>query len=214
MAMNFSTDRDLLVLEPHVFRDALVVGQQRLSVADGVVSGTTLSSASADFVSAQVDTGGVVLVSGVALEVVARVGVTDLTVSLLRADVNDPAIAPAGGSGLPVVVRTFAQQAAAVRGVLLGLVGIDEEDTQSTLTAGSIVSRGVMARLEALGTLEQVYAGAVSVVGENAETRQKMREYGRRFNAACRSATVLLDVDGDGVAEVRRSLGSFRISRV
>ena len=71
--MNFSTDRDLLALEPNVFNDVPLTSQRRLSVTDAAITGTTLASASADFVAAQVETGSVVLVNNNPLEVLARV---------------------------------------------------------------------------------------------------------------------------------------------
>ena len=70
--MNFSPDRDLLVYEPTLFNDVPWVSQQRVSVSDGNVTGTTVMSAEADFESAQVEAGAVVLVNKTPFEVVAR----------------------------------------------------------------------------------------------------------------------------------------------
>ena len=96
--MNFSTDRDLLALEPTLFHDVPWVGQQRIVADDATVLGTTLSSAGADFAAAQVEAGGVVLIDRVAHEVLARVDDHTLHVSLLRAR-----LAPVtGGETLPL----------------------------------------------------------------------------------------------------------------
>ncbi|MEZ6193973.1 MAG: hypothetical protein R3C45_22230, partial [Phycisphaerales bacterium] len=95
--MNFSTDRDLLAIEPAVFEDVPFAAQKRLQVADASISGTTVTSASADFVSAQVDAGSVVLIAGLAFEVVSRTDANTIEVSLPRTHKTDPGIP--GGDG-------------------------------------------------------------------------------------------------------------------
>ncbi len=212
--MNFSTDRDLLVIEPNVFRDVPVVGQQRLKTTDGVVSGVMLTSASADFVMGQVDTGGVVLVAGEPLEVLSRIDSNTLTVSKLRTNAADASIPPGDGSGLEVIVRTYAPQAAVVHENLLRLMGIETDDPENNLTENSVISRHVAAHLEALGTLERVYEGAAALVGDNDEIRNKARGFGARFATACRVAIVLLDADGDGQPDIQRRLGVSTFTRV
>lgn len=211
--MNFSTDRDLLALEPNVFRDVPFVAQQRVAVNDGVLTGTTLSSAEADFAAAQVGAGNVVLIDRVAYEVIERVDEGTLTVSLLRARLSDAAIPGPEAIDLEVRVRTFAPQAALVHDSLLRLLGIDPDDADG-LTEDAVVSLSVMARLEAVGTLERIYSGAAALGGDNEMLPIKAREYGRRFHLAASQATVLIDVDGDGHADERRHLGLIRLARV
>lgn len=212
--MNFSTDRDLLVLEPNLFWDVPMLSQQRVRVTDGVVSGTTLTSVTADFVGAQVDVGGVVMIGQVPHEVLGRTDAHTLTVSLLRDGPEDAAIPPQAGTGFEVVVRTFSPQAALVHDVLLRLVGIESDDPGTRVGEEAVLSQGVMANLEALGTLERVYSAARALVGDNGSVAAKAEEYRRRFHAACRAALVLLDLDGDGYADVRRELGVVCFSRV
>lgn len=211
--MNFSTDRDLLTLEPHVFRDVPFLSQQRVSVTDGVISGTTLTSASADFVASQVEAGSVVLVNDVAHEVISRTDANTLSISLPRASLTDAAIPPGDGSALTVMARTFDVQASLVHDSLLRLIGIEPDDPDNELAEDSVVSLGLMHRLEALGTLEGIYSSAFALVGDNAALREKAREYRRRFQAACATATILIDIDGDGFADSRRTLGVIRLHR-
>lgn len=211
--MNFSTDRDLLTLEPHVFRDVPFLSQQRVSVTDGVIAGTTLTSASADFVASQVEAGSVVLVNDVAHEVISRTDANTLSISLPRASLTDAAIPSGDGSALTVMARTFDLQASLVHDSLLRLIGIEPDDPDNELTEDSVVSLGLMHRLEALGTLERIYSSAFALVGDNAALREKAREYRRRFQAACATATILIDIDGDGFADSRRTLGVIRLHR-
>ena len=220
--MNFSTDRDLLVLEPHVFVDVPMMSQQRLSVTDASLSGTTLTTATGDFAAAQVDAGCVLLFTDndTAVEVVSRTDANTVEVSLPRADPNTAPIPPAPGSfpngttGLKVVARTFELQAATVHSLLLRLAGIDTDNPDEPLTADSIVSRSVMAHLEALGTLELTYAAAATITGDNDEVRAKADRYRKRFNDALREACVLLDLNGDGFADQQRRFGLIHMNRV
>ncbi|MEX2212938.1 MAG: hypothetical protein WD768_02345 [Phycisphaeraceae bacterium] len=213
--MLFSTDRDLLALEPNLFTEAVFASQHRLEVADGAVSDTSLTSATADFEAAQIDTGDIVLISDVPCEVIERVSAAALTVSKLRDQLSDAAIPPGDGSSITLIHRSFGPQAKAVHDVLLARLGIDVDDPDASLTEDAIVSLGVMARLETLGTLARVYAAAIVPGGEhNAMLKQKADDYRRRFDLACRSAVVLLDLDGDGRADASRDMGVIELHRV
>ena len=214
--MNLSTDRDLLMLEPAVFADVPFIAQQRVHVTDGILAGTTLMTTEADFALAQVDAGSVALIAGVAYEVISRDDASTLTVSLPRTRLADAAIpsSESDATDLDVKVRTFAPQAALVHDSLLRLLGIDTDDPDAALTEDAVISLSVMARLEALGTLERVYSAAAALSGNNDMLLLKAREYGRRFRAAANQAVVLIDTDGDGHANERRHLGLVRLARV
>ena len=212
--MNFSTDRDLLVYEPTVFTDAPFVAQQRLHVTDAALSGTQLTSADADFNLAQIEAGSVVLVGRTPYEVLQCVNAQTLSVSLLRTRLSDDPIPGPEGTSLDLKARTFAPQAALIHDALLRLLGIDPSDPYTPMTEDAVVSLSVMARLEALGTLERVYSGAAALSGDNEQLRIKARHYARQFQLAAAQSTVLVDVDGDGHADERRHLGLVRMKRV
>lgn len=212
--MNFSSDRDLLALEPNVFQDVPFVAQQRLRVDDGVLAGTSLTSVSADFEAVGVEAGGVALIDRVPYEVISRDDAQSLTVSKLRARLSDSALPGTEGMDVEVIVRSFEPQAALVHDGLLRMLGIDADDPEASLSEDAVVSLSVMARLEALGTLERIYSGAMALGGSNEVVQTKAREYGRRFHLAGAQATVLIDTDGDGYANERRHLGLLRMTRV
>ena len=212
--MYFSTDRDLLAIEPGVFEDVPFAAQQRLRITDGSVTGTTLTSAAADFVTALVDQGSVLLIDGIAYEVMTRTDANTLTISLPRSSTGDPAIPGGDGTALEVIARTFAPQAELVHDGLLRLIGIEPDDPDGELIESAILTLTRMARIEALGTLERVYSGAASLIGDNETLLMKAGEYRRRFRQACASTTVLLDTDGDGLPERKVHLGIIRLTRV
>ncbi len=212
--MNFSTDRDLLLYEPTLFNDLPWVCQQRLSVTDGEVSGTTLTSIAADFELAQVEAGGVVLIDKTPVEVVERVDAMTLTVSLLRARLSDAAIPPGDGASKAVIVRTFAPQAELVCASLLRMLGLDSEDPEQPLDADAVVSLSLMARLEMLGTLERVFSSAAALTGNNDGLLFKAAEYRRRLLEAASRSPVQVDTNGDGLPDEKRYIGLSRLTRV
>lgn len=214
--MNFSTDRDLLAIEPEVFIDAPLVSQQRVNVSDAILSGTSLSSVSADFNAAQVSAGSVVLVGRTPLEVVTVNDANTLTVSLLREQASGAAIPAAGLDGVDLELRhrTFTPQAGILHDMLLRLVGIDPDDPAGdALNEDAVVSLSLMSRLEALGTLELVYSSASALDVKDTPLHRKAEYYRRQFAKARENSTVLLDTNGDGMPEERRSLGVIRMSR-
>lgn len=213
--MNFSTDRDLLALEPTLFHDVTWVGQQRVNTDDAYVVDDTVTSDSNDFVATQVEAGSVVLIDRVAYEVIARSDAQTLTVSRLRTRLSDGIIPAEPGGPFSLIARTFAPQAELVHDGLLRLLGIDPQaDAEDALTEDAVVSVSVMARLEALGTLERIYSGAAALAGDNQMLIYKAGEYRRRFRHATAQASVLLDTNGDGHADERRRLGVVRFHRV
>ncbi|MEO0474485.1 MAG: hypothetical protein AAF085_00755 [Planctomycetota bacterium] len=212
--MNFSTDRDLLLYEPTLFNDLPWVPQQRLSVTDGQVSGTTLSSTSADFEAAQIDTGSVLLVNKTPIEVLARVDAMTLTVSLPRTRTTDAAIPPGDVSSATVTARTFAPQAQLVCASLLRMLGLDGDDPLEPLGTDAVVSLSAMARLESLGTLERVYSSAAALTGDNDTLLFKAAAYRRNFLEAAARCPVQIDTTGDGLPDEKRYLGVGRLTRL
>src|SRR3954470_14123560 len=69
----FASDRDLLAMEPNLFRDVGWVGQRLVSGTGGVAGTTlTLTAQDVDFEDGGVGAGCVVLVDGAPYEVLAR----------------------------------------------------------------------------------------------------------------------------------------------
>jgi len=212
--MNFSTDRDLLMYEPTLFQDVPWASQQRLELSDVQTMGTTLTSESADFALTDIGVGNVVLVEARPYEIIKRLSATELRISQLRARLIDEPIPVAEGGMQSAVIRTFEPQAALVHDQLLHMLGMDPDHPRVSADEQTIVSMASMARLEALGTLQQIFSGAAAVTGDNEGLHQKATQYEHAFRHALHRSTVLLDVDGDGRIDQRRSLASPTLTRV
>lgn len=207
----FASDRDLLVIEPGVLRDAAWAGQRVLDTT-GSVSGTALTIASGSLIDAGIDAGSVILIDSLPVEVVTRDSATACTVSLLRGDTASPALGPGTASGRPVRAYTFAPQLAMVHRQVLAMIGIDP-DAQGGLDASAVTNPGALVRLEALGALHLLYASAAAP-GRGGEAMSARAEaYRDRFARERERVVALIDTDGDGIAEAARRPSVFAMTR-
>lgn len=201
---NFSNDADLLAYEPHVFTDLPFASQRRLRVTDAAVDGTTVTSETGGFTT--VAAGQVVVIEALAYAIASITD--DNTLELAAAPVELSTT-----TGLTLTVPTLAPQAALVHDELLRAIGIDVDDAGADITEQSIVSTQLMRRLEAIGTLAHAYAAAVALVGDNETINTKADRYRQRYQRALNVAQVLIDADGDGLADAWRSPGVGRMVR-
>jgi len=183
------------------FVDLAGVAQTTLQVADGQLGGTTLTSA----------TGGFNTLAAGAV-VVLRSGVTDAVVAVASVpddhtlELADVPTALPSATDLTVIARTFAAQAQQVHEQLLRAIGIDDANT--------IVSTGLMQRLEVLGTLAMACRAAAGPFDAGDALAAKAAEYDSRFARALESARILIDTDGDGLADVWRLPAAARLVRL
>lgn len=214
--MAFAVDRDLLVIEPGLFREVMWVGQ-RLVSGTGNASGTALMMTSQDvlFDAVDVTTGHVVLVGGAAYEVLSRISGTVLTISRLRGVPDDAAIPVTGETGASVTVSTFGPQIETVHRQVLRMLGIEPDIAPEAGQAseGSVLNRTAFARLEALGALHLVYSAASSSLGSESSLGQKSMMYRERFAAERQRTAGVLDLDGDGKADATRRLNVIQLHR-
>lgn len=214
--MAYAVDRDLLVLEPGLFREVLWVGQ-RLVSGTGDASGTalTMTAQDAQFDAVDVGDGHVALVGGAAYEVVDRVSGTVLTISRLRGAADDAAIPVSGATGAEVIVSTFGPQIEMVHRQVLRMLGIepDIEAEAGQATEASVLNQTALARLEALGALHLVYSAAGSSLGADSPLAQKAMLYRERFASERQKTVGVLDLDGDGKPDATRRLNVIQFMR-
>lgn len=209
----FASDRDLLVLEPRLFEEVSFASQTVLTGQGDIESdGTTLTARGMDFAGAGVDAGWVVVVDGVAAEVVARVGTGALTISRPRASSGDAPLPLVPGSGLSVRVMTFRPQLGVVHEQALTALGLGA-GSGSGLEASSVLNPAALTRVEALGALHLVFSGAAALVGYDSVLWQKAQMYLSRYAAERHRVSAIVDLDGDGVGDATRRMNVMQFVR-
>ena len=206
----FAKDRDLYVLEPGLHKDVAWFGQRLLN-ANGSLVGTTLTMNTGSLSSGGVAAGHVVIFDGVALEVVSVESDTQATVSLMRADIGSVAIPGVGASNRVVVVYGYGPQLGIVHRQVLAMIGLDVDE--DGFDESVVTNPGALVRLEALGALHLIYAGAGAPgrAGEKFDLRAKM--YKERFSSERERVVAMIDLDGDGVAETKRRPNQLMLTR-
>lgn len=225
----FAQDRDLLIHEPTLF-DTVGFAAQRLvgPVTASIAAGSTLLDLDAgDMETPDVGPGEVVALSGLGtVEVVSRVTFQALAVSRLRADVNAAAVAPSESawSG-EATVWTFAPQIALVHRSLLAAMGIEEgeapgEGAEPTggghgpvFYASQLVDTHPWRHAEALGALHLVYAAASVNKTTDDPLWHAAERYRVAFAGARETLKARIDTDGDGEAELIRSMNTHQLTR-
>lgn len=209
----FSRDRDLVVHEPGLMRDVGWAGQRRLSVIGGI-SGTQLTIETGSFVSAGIEAGHVVVFDGVTLEVVSVDSATTATVSLMRADVLGAAVPPIEAATRGVLVQEFSAQRSIVHRQILAMLGIDAVGADVFgVDETMITNTGALNRLETLGTLHLIYAGASAPSRATDRFEQRAELYRQRYQRERESVIAMIDTDGDGIAEMTRRPNAFVLTR-
>jgi hypothetical protein len=207
----FASDRDLLGLEPNLFRDVGWVSQ-RLAAGAASVSGTvlTLTAGEPDFEQAGVGEGDVALFDGAACEVLARLSAVQLSISRLRASPTGPALPPSPGTNRAVVVSTFAPQIRTVEDQVLRMLGIEPGDPFSP-GVSDIVNPGALRLVVCLGALHLIHAAAEAPAGGDEGPRTAM--YRKRFAAERQRVAVGIDLDGDGMPDAIRRINHAQFVR-
>jgi len=212
----FATDRDLLVLEPGLLGHVAWVGQ-RLVFGIGSVTGTTLTMGSQDngLLAQGVGAGSIVSIGGVGYEVVAVTSESVAAVSRLRGSADGPAVALADLTGVEVAVCTFGPQIADAHRRVVRMLGLEPsgEAAAEELDETAVVNPSALARLEALGALHVVYAGASAGQGPGSPAAVRAAMYLERFGTERGAVVAKLDTDGDGVADAARRPGLSQLVR-
>jgi len=205
----FAKDRDLLILEPNIFRDGVFL-TQRLSCGEGDISESLLSASDTDvgFDAAGVDTGHVVVVDEIAYEVLERQSVSDLVISRLRPRRDGTVVQPSPATQAAVCVATYAPQLEAAHQAVLRMAGIE---TSGQIVPGApkeamICNPEAFIPVECLHALAAIYNALGAGQPADAPANQRSVAYQRRFEAESERVLVHLDMNGDGVPDAVRRL--------
>lgn len=216
--VNFSSDVDILKHEPILFGELHIPSQVLVSGTGGSLSGTTFTASGVDFVSTQVSAGGVAYLQSAdgsldgAYEIVSVDSATQLTVSVVRSDSDDSAVAPPAALNISYRVSTFSPQAVEVGFQLTEYFGISPGNPASDIDADDIVESSVLKSASVFAVISAVYAMLASR-GENTNFWKKSLHYKRVFEKARQRCRLNIDIDGDGSGDVTLVGGSGRLVR-
>jgi hypothetical protein len=219
----FSADRDLVVLEPSLLQRFGWAGQRRFG-GSVTMSGTALTLPSGQsFAALGLGVGSTLLIDGVVVvEIVAISAPGVATVSLMRATGSDAAISPGLSGAAQATAWSFSPQRRLAHEQVMGLLGLlPMGETQGAgggaagavrmLEAGMIVNPRAVGRVEALLALRLIFGAQGPGRGHDAQMDRSLGLISARLEESLRALRVLLDSDGDGVADVVRAAGMWSI---
>lgn len=215
----FATDRDLLALEPSLFRDLGWVGQRLVSGTGGIAGSTlTLTAHDADLEAAGITEGYIALVDGAPYEILERLSPTTAILSRPRAARTDPPLPPTPVSGKPVVIMSLRPQLAIAHAQVLRMVGIEPGDpgAPGRVVEEDITNPSALAFVEALAALYIAFAAAAGPGAHDARTSHewsRMLLYRERLAAERHRTAAHIDLDGDGLPDAARRLNIIRFVR-
>jgi len=190
--MPFITDRDLLMFEPTLCRDA---GWVAATLARGTctLSSGDLSIAGVDPGSRDIVAGQLVVVSAETYEITAVPGGGtaggSISVSLPRPSDSGVPIPPADATGLAQVL-TFARHIEAAHEIILQQLGIAGMTAADLLHESRITRTANIKLVEACVALELIFAAAAGASGPASAARQRSEFYSRRASALAAIAAV------------------------
>jgi hypothetical protein len=216
--VSFSKDADILRYEPVLFGELNPSGQVLAAGTGGTLSGTTFTASGADFVSAQVSAGGVVYLQTEdgsldgAYEIVSVDSATQLSVSVIRSDSDDDAIAPPSATDASYRVSTYGPQASDVGFRLTEHFGIRPGNPESLYDAEDILDKDVLKRASVFAVISSVYAMLASKARDDNYWKKSLH-YQRLFERARERCRLSIDVGTDGVADVTKAGAFVRLVR-
>lgn len=209
----FSKDIDLLKYEPDLFGSLYMTWQVKVKGTNGAVSGTTFSSAGANFTDTQIAEGDVIYLQGTgidgAFEVVQILSTTSLKISVLREDTTKNAIAPPAGTNLTYRICTYAPQAAEAGFQLTEFLGIGPGKPSSEYDSDDILYPEILKRASVFVILAAIFA-MLANSADNDFYWKKSTYYEGLLRKCKEALKVGLDTDGDGVEDKTIQQGSTR----
>jgi hypothetical protein len=214
----FCNDVDILKYEPILFGELHLPGQVLAGGTGASLSGTLLTATDVDFVGAGVEAGGVAYLKSpggspdAAYEIVSVDSATQLTVSVVRSDAADPAIAPPAGSDISYRVSTFGSQIVEAAFQLTEYFGIQPGNPISEIAVENVVDTEGLRRASVLAVIAGAYAMWAGCTERECFWRKSLF-YRQLFEKAKQRCRVSVDLGSDGVADIIRVGGVIRLVR-
>jgi hypothetical protein len=216
--VSFSNDADILKYEPALFGELHLPWQVLTAGTGGALSGTTFTASGADFVGARVSASGVIYLRSAdgsldgAYEIVSVDSATQLTISIIRSDSDEPAVAPPAASDITYRVSTFGPQASEVGFQLTEHFGIRPGNPASIYEVEDVLDTDVLKRTSVFAVISSVYAMLASKAKDE-NFWKKSLHYQSLFERARERCRLSIDVDSDGVGDVTKGGASVKLVR-
>ncbi len=216
--ISFSNDADILKYEPVLFGELHLPWQVLSAGTGGTLSGTTFSEMGGDFVNAQVAGGGAVYLRSAdgsldgVYEIVSVDSATQLTVSVIRSDSDDEAIAPPVGTDVSYRISTFGPQAREVAFELTEYFGIRPGNPASDIDVEDVLDTQALRRTSVFAVVSIVYAMLASK-SEDESFWNKSLHYRKLFERARERCRFSVDAGSDGTADVTKIGASGKLVR-
>ncbi len=216
--VSFSKDVDILKYEPVLFGELHLPGQVLAAGAGGTLNGTTFTASGVDFVSALVTAGQVIYLQSAdglldgAYEIVSVDSATQLSVSVIRADSDDDAVAPPAATNISYRISTFGPQASEAGFQLTEYFGIGPGNPASEVDVEDVLDTDVLKRASVFAVMSSVYAMLASKA-EDENFWKKSLHYRKLFERARERCRLSIDVGSDGVADVTKLGASVKLVR-
>ena len=211
----WASDRDLLAIEPGVFRDVLWTGQQLMSGVVNIGAAGIVTLPGPLPVASGVVAGLVMLLRTRACEVVGSTGATTISVSLARVSAGDAAIPPPVETGVAASIVSFRPQIALVHRQLLGMLGLRDAGSinDGRPSEDDVTNPDELVTLEALGALHAVYSAAAALSGDASPAGQRAAHFAQRYAQERWRASAMIDCDADGLPDAVRRFNTVRLAR-
>jgi uncharacterized protein YdhG (YjbR/CyaY superfamily) len=216
--VSFSNDADILKYEPILFGELHLPQQVLAAGTGGTLSGTTFTAGGADFVSAQVSSGGVIYLRSAdgtldgAYEIVSVDSATQLSISVIRSDSAMAAVAPPAATDVSYRISTFGPQTNEVGFQLTEHFGIRPGNPASEIEVEDILDTNVLKRTSVFAVISTVYAMLASKAKDE-NFWKKSLHYQKLFAKARERCRLSIDIGSDGVADVTKVGASGKLVR-
>ncbi len=193
-------------------------GQVLSTGTGGVLSRTTFTSSGADFVSAQISSGGVIHLQSAdgsldgSYEIVSVDSSTQLSVSVVRSDSSDTAVGPPAATGISCRISTFEPQASEAAFQLTEYFGIGPGNPASNIDSEDILDKTVLKRASVFAIISSVY-GTLASKAKDENYWKKSVYYQKLFEKARQRCRLGIDSGSDGVADIIHIGASVRLVR-
>jgi len=216
--VSFSNDADILKYEPILFGELHLPQQVLAAGTGGALSGTTFTAGGADFVSAQVSSGGVIYLRSAdgtldgAYEIVSVDSATQLSVSVIRSDSAMAAVAPPAATEIFYRISTFGPQANEAGFQLTEYFSISPGNPASDIDAEDILDTNVLKRTSVFAVISTAYAMLASKAKDE-NFWKKSLHYQKLFGKARERCRLSIDIGSDGVADITKVGASGKLVR-